>query len=81
MVRPDVRFYERRLAGPSTQVVWVVDGIIAQQWVQAALGAALELRQDNAEWVGQPLRVIRGQGFKRVRGGRRTRFLSLTTEE
>ena len=79
---PDVRLYERPLAaGAGTQVVRVVNGTITHQWLQASEGYALDSSHGNPEWVGQPGRVMRGRGFKRVRGARRAQLLGLTLEE
>lgn len=64
--------YERQVDGAQgVQVVYAHDGKIVYQNIGAAPGLYHAYTGDgNPEWVGRDVRILRGEGFKRVRGSR-----------
>lgn len=57
--------------GQGVQVVYVNDGRVVSQSIQAKPGFYHSYTGDgNPEWVGQKVNVIYGRGFKRLRGSR-----------
>ena len=62
--------YERSVDnGAGRQTVLVIDGKIISQSLSAKSGLHHSYTGDgNPEWVGQDASVLRGNGFKRIRG-------------
>jgi hypothetical protein len=52
--------------GAGTQTVIVNDTVIAAQWLRARTGRYTG--NGNPELIGQPVRVLRGMGFTKLRG-------------
>jgi hypothetical protein len=64
--------YERNIDyGAGRQIVLAQDGTIVSQSLSAKPGLYHSYTGDgNPEWIGQNVSVLRGNGFKRIRGQR-----------
>lgn len=54
--------------GFGIQTVYAVNGVIVQQTIDPKQGGGHYTGDGNPEWVGQPVQVLRNQGFKRLYG-------------
>jgi hypothetical protein len=60
-------FHARELdAGNCRQNVTATDGVITDQWLEARSG--YYTGDGNPEFIGQPVAILRGKGFRKVRG-------------
>lgn len=67
--RPVFSAYQRPIDdGFGVQTVLVQDGIIVKQSLQSKQQGAHYTGDGNPDWVGKPVRVLRGCGFTRIRG-------------
>ena len=68
--------YERSIDdGYGKQIVYVKDGIIVSQYLQANQG--YYTGDGNPEWINQKVNVLYGNGFKRLRNSARVQDIEM----